>query len=76
MYPFKSKQLAKFLLAATFAFPAAAHAGTFQTIYTFGNGGNDGVSPMSPLIAKNGLLYATSSEGGANNAGTIFSYIP
>jgi uncharacterized repeat protein (TIGR03803 family) len=71
---FKSSQVAKLFLAAALAFPAAAHAGTFQTIYTFGNGSNDGVSPMSALIAKNGVLYGTTFRGGPSGDGTVYSF--
>jgi uncharacterized repeat protein (TIGR03803 family) len=74
MHLFKALQVANALLAATLAFPAAAHAGTFQTLYTFGNGGNDGVSPMSPLIAKNGVLYGTTFRGGPSGDGTVYSF--
>ncbi len=40
-------------------------------------GGSDGASPYGSLVAaSDGLLYGLTSAGGANNAGTIFSYDP
>jgi RHS repeat-associated protein len=45
----------------------------FTTLHTF-TGGNDGANPAAGLVqAANGLLYGTTSKGGANNFGTIFS---
>jgi uncharacterized repeat protein (TIGR03803 family) len=35
-------------------------------------GGKDGALPTDGLIAVNGVLYGTTSEGGASNDGTIF----
>ncbi len=61
------------VLACVLAFPMAAQAGTFKTIYTFG-GANDGVGPEAALIAKNNTLYGTTSRGGPSAAGTVFSF--
>jgi uncharacterized repeat protein (TIGR03803 family) len=58
--------------AALVALPAIADAGTFQTIYTFES--NSGVAPEAPLIASNGVLYGTTSQGGPSNAGLVFSF--
>ena len=38
--------------------------------------GNNGAAPQGKLIAVNGTLYGTTSGGGANGDGTIFSYTP
>ena len=45
------------------------------TLYSF-NGGADGGSPQAPLTAVSGTLYGTTTAGGANNRGTIFSFVP
>ena len=53
--------------------------GTFTTLYSFtGNGSNDaGAYPSTaPLVeGADGVFYGTTSEGGTNNAGTIFQII-
>ena len=39
--------------------------------------GLDGAVPSAPLIAgPNGLLYGTTTEGGATGAGTVFRWSP
>jgi len=46
---------------------------SLAVLHSFG-GGTDGVTPSSVLLlAKNGLLYGTTSAGGASNMGTLFS---
>jgi uncharacterized repeat protein (TIGR03803 family) len=49
---------------------------TMTTLSTFGNGGgeiSDGWNPYGPLVQSgNGLLYGTTSAGGANGWGTLF----
>jgi len=48
--------------------------GVFTTLYRF-SGGNDGANPYSGLIqAKSGVFYGTTSYGGTNGDGTIFSF--
>jgi uncharacterized repeat protein (TIGR03803 family) len=49
--------------------------GIEQTLYDF-TGGDDGGSPQAPLLAIGGVLYGTTSTGGAGNRGTIFSLVP
>jgi uncharacterized repeat protein (TIGR03803 family) len=56
------------------ALPVAAHAGSFQTLYTFAGGNDDGASPQDTLTFKNGVLYGTTQRGGPNDAGTVFSF--
>src|SRR5580704_12276134 len=57
------------ILAALSAMqPASAQ---FSTIYTF-TGGADGGTPFANLLLNTGILYGTTSGGGAHNAGTIF----
>jgi uncharacterized repeat protein (TIGR03803 family) len=52
-----------------------AKAQTFTTLYAFQE--TDGSVPQTALIqATDGNLYGTTSEGGANNAGTVFRITP
>jgi uncharacterized repeat protein (TIGR03803 family) len=44
-------------------------------LYRF-KGGNDGAYPFAGLIYVNGILYGTTSGGGASGAGTVFSITP
>jgi uncharacterized repeat protein (TIGR03803 family) len=47
---------------------------TLTTLYSFGGFPGDGLNPMSGLAAgPGGLLYGTTTSGGANNAGTVYS---
>ena len=48
-------------------------SGTLTTLHSFN--GTDGSTPMGGLLqATNGVFYGTTSNGGANNEGTVFSY--
>ena len=49
--------------------------GAFAALYKF-QGGTDGANPVSSLTYQNGLLYGTTSKGGAAGAGTIFQVDP
>ena len=64
------------LLFLTFGLLAAhAAAQTFTVLYRFS--GPDGASPyLSTLTEKGGLIYGTTTSGGANNFGTVFSLTP
>jgi uncharacterized repeat protein (TIGR03803 family) len=44
----------------------------FTNLYNF-TGGNDGGSPMAGLVLSNDVLYGTTTEGGTNYSGTIFT---
>ena len=44
----------------------------YAIIWSFGNQ-LDGAHPQSDLIVFNGKLYGTTTDGGANNQGTVFS---
>ncbi len=44
--------------------------GTENVVHTFG--GSDGRHPVAGLKNINGVLYGTTSQGGANDAGTVF----
>jgi uncharacterized repeat protein (TIGR03803 family) len=60
-------------LAALLALPAAAGASGLKTLYQF-------TQPFGSLgeftVAKSGLMYGTSSEGGSAGLGTVFSFDP
>lgn len=48
---------------------------TYTRLYSFNT--TNGARPFGPLcIGSSGLLYGTTSEGGLNNFGTIYSYNP
>lgn len=47
--------------------------GAENVIYNFGTAGNDGYQPSTSLINVNGVLYGTTTDGGASNVGTLFS---
>ena len=49
--------------------------GKKTTIYIF-QGGNDGANPYGGLTLVGDVLYGTTSNGGAANAGTVFSVDP
>jgi uncharacterized repeat protein (TIGR03803 family) len=54
------------------SFPVAAHAQTFQTLYSF-FGAPDGAEPFqSNLILVSGALLGTTGIGGTFNAGAVF----
>jgi uncharacterized repeat protein (TIGR03803 family) len=47
----------------------------YTLLYTF-TGGNDGLYSISNLVLKNGQLYGTTIDGGANGAGVIYALTP
>jgi uncharacterized repeat protein (TIGR03803 family) len=49
-------------------------SGALTTLYNFS--GPDGSAPCGMVLAPSGLLYGTTSGGGANNDGTVFSIKP
>jgi uncharacterized repeat protein (TIGR03803 family) len=58
--------------------PPASPGGawTESVLHDF-TGGGDGSAPQAGLvISKNGVLYGTTSSGGASNAGTVFELKP
>jgi hypothetical protein len=63
--------LATLLAASTQRGNAQTSGPRLTTIYTF-TGGSDGSSPNSLLITKTGLIYGTTTSGGAMLAGTVF----
>ncbi len=52
-------------------------AGAFITLYDFGVGLTDGLSPSSWMIqGADGNFYGTTISGGVNQIGTVFRFIP
>ncbi|MGA8535345.1 MAG: choice-of-anchor tandem repeat GloVer-containing protein [Candidatus Tumulicola sp.] len=49
-------------------------SGAYAVIWAFG-GQPGGAQPQSDLIVVNGTLYGTTTAGGANNQGTVFSLL-
>jgi len=50
-------------------------AWTFNTVYSF-TGGSDGGEPAYLIAAADGMLYGTTTSGGAFGKGTVFSLTP
>lgn len=48
----------------------------YATLYSFGVTSADGWNPTAALIDANGTLYGTTSGGGKDGAGTVFSITP
>jgi uncharacterized repeat protein (TIGR03803 family) len=51
-------------------------SGNERLLYSFGSKSGDGEYPKSRLTAYNGNLYGTTTEGGADNFGTVFEISP
>jgi uncharacterized repeat protein (TIGR03803 family) len=47
--------------------------GTEKVLRSFTGYPNDGAAPMAPLIDVKGMLYGTTSNGGADGDGTVFA---
>ncbi|HET6277092.1 MAG TPA: choice-of-anchor tandem repeat GloVer-containing protein [Candidatus Cybelea sp.] len=47
-------------------------SGSERVVYSFKGAATDGAFPQASLIVVNGLLYGTTSRGGASNDGTAF----
>ena len=50
-----------------------ARANTFQILYSFTGGANDGAYPYGSLIQSGSTLYGMTVVGGSSGLGTIFS---
>ncbi len=50
--------------------------GKERVIYQFGTNANDGAVPNAGLINVGGVYYGTTSTGGANSRGTVYSVTP
>jgi uncharacterized repeat protein (TIGR03803 family)/YVTN family beta-propeller protein len=55
---------------------AITPSGTETVLHNFGGGSADGANPNAGLLNFNGTLYGTTSSGGANGDGTIFTITP
>jgi len=61
------------VMAGAFAAAHPAKADNESLVYSF-KGGTDGSVPAAPLLDVGGVLYGTTSQGGAGSgAGTVFS---
>jgi uncharacterized repeat protein (TIGR03803 family) len=47
-------------------------SGKERLLYSFGSKSTDGKYPKSRLMAYNGTLYGTTTQGGSDNDGTVF----
>lgn len=50
--------------------------GKYRVLHSFAGGPKDGANPQGGLVAVNGTLYGTTSAGGANGDGTVYSITP
>lgn len=57
-------------------FKVDPRTGAETVVYSFGRSGTDGARPYAGLIDVGGTLYGTTSEGGTDNSGTVFSINP
>jgi uncharacterized repeat protein (TIGR03803 family) len=57
---------------AALALTAPASAGGFKVVHDFTNGADGGAPPYTLVLDRKGRLVGTASQGGANNAGTVF----
>ncbi len=55
--------------------PSGGGSWSYSLLYTF-TGGDDGLFSISNLVMKQGRLYGTTIEGGANGAGVIYELTP
>jgi uncharacterized repeat protein (TIGR03803 family) len=67
------------LALAVVAMGAPAHAQKYSVLYKFGTKNGDPVAPLNPGIiaqGRDGNLYSTAPEGGANGDGAVFKITP
>jgi uncharacterized repeat protein (TIGR03803 family) len=57
-------------------FSVNLHTGVGKSVYSFRDKRSDGYQPLAGLVELNGVLYGTTTSGGANGGGTIFSVKP
>ncbi len=64
------------LLASSLVLVQSTHAQSFSVIHNF-TGGTDGANPLNGLLfGAGGVMYGTTSAGGAYNNGTVFRIGP
>lgn len=51
-------------------------SGTVKVLHSFRGGADGSIPPLGGLIDVNGTFYGTTSAGGKNGAGTVFSITP
>ena len=54
------------------AWRVGTNASGYQLLHSFGNGG-DGIEPHSPMLLYGRALYGTTTLGGSNKIGTVFT---
>jgi uncharacterized repeat protein (TIGR03803 family) len=55
-------------------FCIATNGANYQILHGFGTNSNDGSAPLAGLVLDGTTLYGTTSSGGSNGDGTVFSY--
>ena len=50
--------------------------GAEKVLHSFGDGSADGRDPVAGLLDVNGTLFGTTTQGGSNNCGTVYSISP
>ena len=64
-------------IVAALLFTAHTFAATHKLLHSFNPGGADGADPYAGLIADAAdNLYGTTTQGGPDNAGTVFQLSP
>jgi uncharacterized repeat protein (TIGR03803 family) len=53
----------------------ASGSWTYTSLYVF-TGGSDGLYSFSNLVLKDGSVYGTTADGGANGMGVVFKIVP
>jgi uncharacterized repeat protein (TIGR03803 family) len=51
-------------------------SGVERVLYEFSSGGTDGAAATAPLLNVGGIFYSTTTNGGQNGYGTVFSITP
>jgi uncharacterized repeat protein (TIGR03803 family) len=62
--------------AALFFTSGAAEANTYQTLWNFPTGNGDGTAPITGLTQYGTVLYGTTTTGGANGFGAVYTLTP
>jgi uncharacterized repeat protein (TIGR03803 family) len=67
------------VLALTLAAPILVRAQTYSVLYDLGTNSGDPVNPSNPGVVaqgRDGNLYTTATDGGANGLGAVFEITP